>query len=226
MTEALHRLDRRTIREISALVADAHQRDEMAAPSYLHGNPLIRWLFWKRLEHAAELLGHGPFPSGLDFGCGLGLLLPTLSARTERTYGTDLELSPARQLVARLGLRRVELVEPGALPHTISDRALGYVVATDSLEHVDDLGAEIASFARMLAPGGALVVSGPTETGLYKLGRALAGFAGKGHYHHTNILEIRATIEGSGAFVLERTRVLPVPRLVEAFHVHRFRRRS
>ena len=33
----------------------AHDRDEMAIPSYLHWNPLIRWLMWRRYEVVAEL---------------------------------------------------------------------------------------------------------------------------------------------------------------------------
>ena len=27
-----------------------HDKDEMAIPSYLHSNPLIPWLMWKRYE--------------------------------------------------------------------------------------------------------------------------------------------------------------------------------
>lgn len=218
------RLDDGSVREFSELVSDAHQRDEMAAPSYLHGNPLIRWLFWRRLSEASRLLGSGPARRGLDFGCGLGLLLPTLHAQTDRVYATDLELAPVRAMVAKLRLERVVITKLGDLEAAIEPGSLDYVVATDVLEHVPDLEHTIALFARFLRRGGRLIVTGPTETRLYRLGRVLAGFAGKEHYHHTNIAHIRACITGSGAFALEDSCALPIPRLVEAFWIDRFAR--
>lgn len=51
-------------------------RDEMAIPSYLHDNPLIRWLMWQRYEKIEKLALLEKPKSVLEFGCGLGLFLP------------------------------------------------------------------------------------------------------------------------------------------------------
>jgi 2-polyprenyl-3-methyl-5-hydroxy-6-metoxy-1,4-benzoquinol methylase len=144
--------------------------------------------------------------------------------QTERVYATDIELAPARALITRFGLERVHLLAPSELEREIQAQSLDYVITTDVLEHVPDLERTIAGFARLLRRGGRLVVSGPTETRLYRLGRVLAGFKGKEHYHHTNIAHIREQITSSGAFVLQRSRALPVPHLVEAFWIDRFER--
>ncbi len=56
-------------------------RDEMAIPSYLHLNPAMRWMAWRRVEviarhfrdaHVAHNIEPGPIV--MDFGCGSGAL--------------------------------------------------------------------------------------------------------------------------------------------------------
>lgn len=208
------------------MVADPAQRDEMAAPSYLHANPLVRWLFWKRLDVVARFLaeGGGRYASGLDFGCGIGVQLPTLSTMTDRVYATDPVLAPGRVLAARLRLDNVTFIEPDRISTLDS---LDYVVSTDVLEHVEDLQGELRRLRHVLKPGGTLVISGPTENAVYKLGRLLAGFGGKGDYHHTDIVRIHDAVcrDGSGFRVAAR-RVLPLRHLVEAFHIYAYTRIS
>lgn len=221
------RVDPALLREVAHVEPDAAQRDEMAGPSYLHAIPFVRWVFWKRLDAVTRYLAadDGPYASGLDFGCGLGVLLPTLSAVSQRVYAADLVLAPARRLAAALHLDNVTFVEPATLPQRIAPDSLDFAVSTDVLEHVDDLPATIALLHALLKPGGRLVVSGPTENALYKAGRAFAGFGGKGGYHHTDIHAIhdRITRPGSG-FAVAGRRVLPLPRIVEAFYIYSYRK--
>jgi 2-polyprenyl-3-methyl-5-hydroxy-6-metoxy-1,4-benzoquinol methylase len=65
------------------------------------------------------------------------------------------------------------------------------IVALDVLEHVDNLQETVANFVRMLTRRGQLIVSGPTENYLYKLGRRIAGPEYSGDYHVRNIYDIR-----------------------------------
>jgi SAM-dependent methyltransferase len=67
---------------------------------------------------------------------------------------------------------------------------LDCIFALDVLEHVEteELRDLSVTFRSLMRPGGRLIVSGPTETAFYKLGRALAGF--KNEYHHRNIFDI------------------------------------
>jgi 2-polyprenyl-3-methyl-5-hydroxy-6-metoxy-1,4-benzoquinol methylase len=182
----------------------AHDRDEMAIPSYLHWNPLIRWLMWRRYEVVAELAALGPATRVLEFGCGIGLFLPTLAARAGTVYAVDRFPQFAKALVASRGLAVtfVDSVE------AVADATLDTIVAADVMEHLEAPREWAALFRRKLVSGGRLVVSGPTETVLYQLGRLAAGFAGKGDYHHTDITRLQDDITAAG-FRLAGGRGLP-----------------
>jgi SAM-dependent methyltransferase len=221
------RIEPSLLREVANVEPDAAQRDEMAGPSYLHAIPFVRWVFWKRLDVVRRYLtaDADTYTSGLDFGCGLGVMLPTLSAVSQHVYATDLVMAPARRLAAAMHLENVAFVEPDDLAR-IAPASLDFVVSTDVLEHVDDLPAVVDRFYALLKPGGRLVVSGPTENAIYKLGRVLAGFGGKGDYHHTDIHRIHAHITRPGSgFVVAGRHVLPFPPVVEAFYIYSYGKR-
>jgi hypothetical protein len=76
------------------------------------------------------------------------------------------------------------------------------------LEHVEERPALLESMKRWLAPGGRLVISGPTENALYRFGRRLVGFTG--HYHVTNVSHVFADADAVGLTRL-RSRSWPLP---------------
>lgn len=220
----MKRVDDAVLRDAARLVTDAEAYDEMAARSYLHAAPLVSRLFWKRLDTAAQLLNANGarYESGLDFGCGLGVLLPTLSEMTTRVYATDRTMTAARRVAATLHIENVTFIEPGELVDRIQPGSLDYVVSTDVLEHVTDLGMVVGMLGGLLKRGGRFVISGPTENTVYKLGRLLAGFGRNPRYHLKDIHQIHEHIEHCGLFKETARRVLPVPGLVEAFYVYSY----
>ena len=165
----------------------------MAIPTYLHSNPLIRWLFWKRYETIANLTQPTSKTRILEFGCGIGAFLPTLCAYSDEVYATDLVMDFAKELARRRDLK-VNFVHIDDLP----DKSIDLLIAADVLEHLEDLDQWLLRFKRLLNEGGELIVSGPTENVIYKLGRIAAGFISKGEYHKSNILSIDRAITSSG----------------------------
>jgi 2-polyprenyl-3-methyl-5-hydroxy-6-metoxy-1,4-benzoquinol methylase len=163
----------------------------MAVLSYCHRNPLIRWLFWRRLDQAWRLAGVRPGEAVFDFGIGSGVLLPSLKPLAGRVAGSDLHLEPARAMAAQLDMR-VELVESGGLARwaAANDGRFDCILALDVLEHVEaeELRELSRLFTQLLRPSGRLIVSGPTETLAYRLGRRLAGF--RNDYHHRTVYDI------------------------------------
>lgn len=222
----MKRVDNTILRAAARLVTDAERYDEMAAPSYLHAVPLVSELFWKRLDVVAQLLNvnDARYESGLDFGCGLGVLLPTLSEMTDCVYATDLMMTAARQVTAALHLENVTFMDSGDLVRRVQPGSLDYVVSTDVLEHVANLDSVVRMLSGLLKRGGRFVISGPTENTVYKIGRLLAGFGGKPRYHLTDIHRIHEQIERTGLFEVAARRTLPIPGLIEAFHVYSYTR--
>lgn len=199
-----------------AAAVPASDRDEMAIPSYLHPNPLIRALMWRRYAAIESLMRSTREESVLEFGCGTGLFLPTLCQGHSLVYATDLFPQFARELTKRRNLAVTFVEEVEAL----EDGSLGSIIAADVLEHVDDLPRYLDLFRVKLREGGELLISGPTENSLYKLGRLAAGFGGKGGYHHRNVGDIARAASAS----FHRTGLvsLPLPFGPRLFEVYRF----
>ena len=179
----------------------AEQRDEMAIPSYLHRNPAMRWMAWRRVEVLAARLRRvaraAPPATVLDFGCGAGVLFEEASRLADRVIGVDIVLDAARMTVEALGLDKVELISPAGAAAAIAPGSVDVLLAGEVLEHLeDDLEPTLARFRSWLAPGGRLLVSLPTESRLYRLGRRLAGF--HGHYHHHDAAAIHLAILAAG----------------------------
>jgi Methylase involved in ubiquinone/menaquinone biosynthesis len=98
------------------------------------------------------------------------------------------------------------------LPPASFDR----IIATDVLEHVQDLPATLAVMQTLLKPGGQIVISGPTENLFYQIGRKLAGPEYSGDYHERSILEVREILAQQGQVIPIATLYWPVP-LFEVF---------
>ena len=208
-----------TIREIVQSIDEvsSHDRDEMAIPSYLHANSLIRWLMWKRLETVLELAEIRPGDSVLDFGCGIGLMLPSLAKAGAKVYGVDVFPQFARRLVYKMNLP-AEVMES---LDGLADGSLDVILATDVLEHVDDPATLARVFKKKLKPGGRLILCGPTENFVYRIGRFVAGFSGKEHYHHTDVYRLFGDMTSAG-FKADTERKLPFALPPHLFKIFRF----
>lgn len=170
------------------------QVSEAAFPAYADSNPLIRFLFWRRLWVTAEFLeSHGPYEAVLDFGCGGGVILPLLIGFVNRVVGVDIDLTPYRALSAHFSFPdEIEVYETKERPLSrFPDKTFDVIISLDVLEHIGNLQDVFAEFCRIAKPGGMVVVSGPTENFFYKLGRMIAGKEYTGDYHVTNIYNIR-----------------------------------
>ncbi len=203
---------RLSVQELSELTSQdlshisQYNKDEMAIPSYLHKNPLIRWLMWRRYEYIASLSQFTNDMTVLEFGCGSGVFLPELASACGKVYAIDIfpEYAKALSTKLNLGTRFVDDLSE------ISAGSLDIVIAADVLEHIKDnkLVEYLGTFSLKLRDAGRLIVSGPTESIAYRIGRVAAGFGDKGDYHVSNINKLIRRIE-NGGFHLARQKTLP-----------------
>lgn len=191
-------------RFVSALRAVLSERgkdaqvSEAAFPAYADSNFLIRFLFWRRLWVTANFLeSQGPYEAVLDFGCGSGVALPLLRRFANRVVGVDIDLSPYHALSAHFSFpNEVEVYETNEHPLSrFHDNTFDVIISLDVLEHIDNLQDVFAEFCRIIKPGGMVIVSGPTESLFYRIGRLIAGKEYTGNYHVTNIYNIQMVMK-------------------------------
>ena len=205
------------VRKLAAALS-TEANDESAVPSYTHWNPAIRWLMFHRLEviraMALSALARESAraeSAALDFGCGVGMMIPALAPSLKTLYVCDEQLAPARATAECFRASNVVFLGPDELVSRVGDSSLDVVIAADVLEHVDGLPTVLERLWRKLRAGGVLIVSGPTENRAYRLGRWIAGFSGD--YHVRSVFDVEDEVRNAG-FSRESLRQLPMfPRL-------------
>ncbi|HRQ36736.1 MAG TPA: methyltransferase domain-containing protein [Chloroflexota bacterium] len=215
----MNRLDDALLMEMAQLLAkDA--RDEMAIPSYLHKNRLLRWMAWRRVEVLADYLAQTAvaLPSLpaertlMDFGCGTGILFPAETADFGQIYGVDIVLDAARLHLEKRSYptATMQLYSPEEAHSLIPDHSLDVIIAAEVLEHITPLDDTLAFFRKKLCPHGRLLITVPTENKLYQFGRRLSGF--EKHFHVDNAASIHKIIQSRGFHCQKRSKVpLPAP---------------
>jgi 2-polyprenyl-6-hydroxyphenyl methylase/3-demethylubiquinone-9 3-methyltransferase len=120
----------------------------------------LHWLARAR----ADLLPPAPYPGAplLDVACGAGLLAPHLTGRLAGWRQAGLDLSELSLRQART--HGVAPVRADAFRLPFADASLAGVVAGEVLEHLPDLERATAELARVLAPGGVLVIDTLADT--------------------------------------------------------------
>lgn len=201
------------------LQAEPGQLDEVGFPAYSHANPLIKWLFWKRLHIVIDHVQRGaPHGRALDFGCGSGVMLPFLSSVCAEVVAADVNLLPLQRMKSHFPLAANVAEWDTAGPEIAEAAAASFdlIIALDVLEHVKDLSWTLSQLLRLLRPDGELIVSGPTENALYRFGRRLAGPEYSGEYHERGVAEIRHVLGQRARVTPLSTLYWPVP-LFEIF---------
>ncbi|MBI3299989.1 MAG: methyltransferase domain-containing protein [Elusimicrobia bacterium] len=194
-------------------------------PEYYSKNPIISGLFKRRLSLAFELgqlEGKEPLDV-LDLGCGTGLLLGMfLKDYPQHRYsGWDVHpgIDDLRPKMPAVDFKRLDFRDPAQLPAKTFDR----VFCLDVLEHFENLEPVLVSLRRLLKPDGLFVISEPTESWLYQLGRLASkgttstvdGPTGTPHYY--NAAGVHAVMLKAGFKCRELRKTPPWP--IDLFHV-------
>jgi len=177
--------------QIAARNLDDAQLAESAIPSYLHSNSIIQGLFEARGNIVTNWILSANPRDVVDLGCGAGILIDCLHEHgIETTVGLD---SVPAAASAYLDADKGEILRGDVCQLPLESNSFDVAVAMDVLEHLDTIERAVDEIQRILRPSGLLIVSGPTESRLYKAGRIVAGFSDD--YHSLTVAEVEQTIE-------------------------------
>jgi ubiquinone/menaquinone biosynthesis C-methylase UbiE len=112
---------------------------------------------YHRFLDESELAAARPYVQGatvLEVGCGTGLVLEPLSRVAHRAYGIDISRGMLRKAVGR-GLHAVQA---SATDLPFADNTFDTVVSFKVLAHIEAIERTMAECARVVRPGGHLVL--------------------------------------------------------------------
>lgn len=120
------------------------------------------WWFKSRRDYFLRLIEQLALPRDaaiLDMGCASGPLLDALNRRGfTRTRGIDISEDAIRNC-ARRGVENVQVMD--AAQPAFPDDSFDLIIPSDVLEHIADDRSALASWRRILKPGGLLAIFVP-----------------------------------------------------------------
>jgi ArsR family transcriptional regulator len=154
-------------RDLERLEAVRAQRQENAQ-AYFASNAAE----WDRLRalHIPEelvegalldLIGSAQVPNYLDLGTGTGRILELVSSRAARAVGVDLNaemLALARARIERAALNHVQVRRGDLFQLPYGERSFDLITLHQVLHYLEDPSAAVAEAARVLRPGGKVVI--------------------------------------------------------------------
>jgi 2-polyprenyl-3-methyl-5-hydroxy-6-metoxy-1,4-benzoquinol methylase len=167
--------------------------DAAGLPAYVHENPFMAWLFWERIRIALDVAGDLKNKKVLDFGCGNGVLFKYLHENNCSIFGCeDAYFELSKDVCNRIDVP----VRMCRDLREIDGEKFDAIFALDALEHVEALESIVEKFLSFSKKESQIILSGPTENILYKMGRTLAGFSG--NYHERNIYQVERSMRIQG----------------------------
>lgn len=199
-------------------------------PEYQSKNPIVQWLFHKRLKTARDYVRSVKPQTVLDAGCGDGSFVRLLANDTTLPHvaitGFDIN-TKITALAAEFP--KHTFVVGSMMKSDFPDESFDAVVTLDVLEHFQDASVPITELRRVLKKDGYLITSEPVESIFYKTLRFLIkgtfseieGPGSSPHYH--NARGIDRIVKECGFTRIASTK-LPVPMPFDLFHINLYRK--
>jgi predicted RNA methylase len=141
---------------------------------YFHGNSLVRWLFWERLNVISKFIDKNKDMKKrrcIDFGGGNGVFLPTLSELFDEVILVDLEPTQAELVIEKYNLKNCKIIKGNIFEMEFDN--IDCIIAADVIEHFDNTQKILKKLKSFMNKDTYLISSLPTENWLYILLRKI-----------------------------------------------------
>ncbi|HMB12213.1 MAG TPA: metalloregulator ArsR/SmtB family transcription factor [Saliniramus sp.] len=167
LLDALDGADRHIAADKARLQAKRRQRAEAAQAYFARIAP--KWDELRSLHAAecdvekavAEVIGEKPVLNLIDLGTGTGRMLGRLAPLARRAVGLDAShamLSVARANLEKAGVGRVELRQGDIHAPPVEENAFDLVIIHQVLHYLDDPARALREAARLVSPGGRMLI--------------------------------------------------------------------
>ncbi len=199
-------------------------------PEYQSNNPLVHWLFHKRLTTAQQFVRSVQPGTLLDAGCGDGSFV-RLMAHDETLPNVAITGFDINTKITALATEfpTHKFVVGSMIKMDLPDESFDITVTLDVLEHFEDAALPINELKRVIKKGGYLVTSEPVESLIYKTLRFLIkgtfseieGPGSSPHYHSARGID---RIVRECGFTRIASKKLPLPMPFDLFHLNLYKK--
>jgi len=151
-----------------------HMPEDHMDELYTSSNPLVRYAHNNRLDTICRFLKGRSGLKVLDAGCGEGHLIERLHALSPDNVYTGVDITEVALERARRRCGFAEFHSMNLESLQFADESFDAVTNTEVIEHIHEYHAVLAEFARVLRPGGRLLITFPNEV-LWTVARFLLG---------------------------------------------------
>ncbi len=176
---------------------------------YYHPIAIGRKFFWLRLRTIYSLMNKyvNDRNKCLDFGCGSGVFLPTLSGMFISVTGIDIEMEEAELIVDHYNLNNVQLISGDINTTVLDESRFDAISAADVLEHFKELDAPVSQIYRWLKDDGILITSLPTENLFTKCTRIIGRYEKPFDHYHTGE-QVEGCLQKNGFYRVKSIKVI------------------
>src|SRR5437667_7261472 len=173
---------------------------------YYHGRQKKLQLIYRlrrrtdEVERALRTYTQGPLQTIVDVGTADGLMLDNLRQRIGKLRFLGLDWS--MDLLSVRKLEGIWKARGDALKLPVKPGVADAVIATAIIEHVEDPAGMMRECARILRPGGLLVLTTPAPF-MEKVASALGILKEAGHYETLNLKKLRNLATNNGFTIAE-----------------------